>query len=43
MKEIVAPLGLRHTRYLRDEPPKELIATQNVKDGYIPFHLGGDG
>jgi CubicO group peptidase (beta-lactamase class C family) len=42
-KEIIAPLGLRHTRYFRNEPPKELIATQNVKDGYIPFNRGGDG
>jgi CubicO group peptidase (beta-lactamase class C family) len=42
-KEIIAPLGLKNTKYFRDEPPKELIATQNVKDGYIPFNLGGDG
>jgi CubicO group peptidase (beta-lactamase class C family) len=42
-KEIVAPLGLENTRYFRDEPRKELIATQNVKDGHIPFNLGGDG
>ena len=42
-KEIIVPLGLNHTKYFRDEPAKGVIATQNVKDGYIPFNLGGDG
>jgi CubicO group peptidase (beta-lactamase class C family) len=42
-KEIIAPLGLTHTRYFRAEPPTGSIATQNVKDGHLPFNLGSDG
>jgi CubicO group peptidase (beta-lactamase class C family) len=43
MKEIFAPLGLKHTRYFRSQPSKELIATQNVKEGTLPFFLNFNG
>jgi len=43
MKEIIAPLGLSHTRYFKSQPPKEMIATQNVNDGTLPFFLNLNG
>ena len=39
-KEVIAPLGLTHTKYFKSQPPKEMIATQNVKDGTLPVFLG---
>jgi len=43
MREIVSPLGLAHTRYFKFQPPKEMIATQNVQDGTLPFFLNLEG
>lgn len=42
-KEIITPLGLSHTRYFRSQPSKAMIATQNVKEGTLPFFLNLHG
>jgi hypothetical protein len=42
-KEIITPLGLSHTRYFRSQPSKEIIATQNAKEGTLPFFLNLNG
>jgi CubicO group peptidase (beta-lactamase class C family) len=42
-KEIIAPLGLKHTGFFRSPPPWDRIATQNFEGGVLPVSLNADG
>ena len=41
--EVIAPMGLRHTRFFSVEVPTDSIATQNFEGGVLPIALDADG
>ena len=42
-KEIIVPLGLEHTRFFREHPPVDMIATQNFQGEVLPVAFDADG
>jgi CubicO group peptidase (beta-lactamase class C family) len=41
-REVIARLGLKHTRFFSAEPPAESIATQNFEGGVLPITFDAD-
>jgi CubicO group peptidase (beta-lactamase class C family) len=42
-REIIAPLGLKRTRFFRSPPPAEQVATQNTPEGVVPIVFDAEG
>ncbi|MBN1687112.1 MAG: beta-lactamase family protein [Spirochaetales bacterium] len=42
-REIIAPLGMTHTRFFKGAVPADSIATQNVDGGVLPFAYDAQG
>jgi len=43
MEKIVAPLGLKNTGFYKLAPPVDEVATENVGEETVPFHVNADG
>jgi CubicO group peptidase (beta-lactamase class C family) len=42
-REVIAPLGLKHTRFFKSEVPNDSIATQNADGGVLPVAYDAGG
>jgi len=42
-REIITPLGLKHTQFFTAAPSAELITTQNADDGVLPIAFDAEG